>query len=91
MRTVADTSETRTYWMVCEERAHGKWCHHGFFRETQEEGERRLRWLRQWHPKAFLVEMALTRCADNHGQPLLPERTSKPQPDSNGKPKLRLV
>lgn len=89
MGDVLKKSETRTYWMVCEERADGQWFHHGFFRETQEEGYRRLRWLRRWHPNAFLVSMVMTQCDGESLKPSLPTRSSKPQP--TGRAQLHLV
>ncbi len=99
MKPKARIGETRRYWMVCEAREDGKWNHHGFFRETQEEGERRLRWLRQWYPNAFLVEMLLTRCEETNVQPPLPLRASvrlstnhgETSEKPAGKPLLHLV
>lgn len=89
MGEVLKQREMRTYWMVCEARLDGQWCHRGWLLETQEEGYRKLRWLRRWHPNAFLVSMLMTQCDSESPQPSLP--TQPPEPQPTGRPPLRLV
>lgn len=84
-------SQRRTYWGVCCIREHdGKWIPRSWTYDSEEEGQRKLRWLRQWHPKAFLVEMEMTTVRDNFSVPPLPQRsrlTSNTQPESTDKSK----
>ena len=89
MGKVHKQCQTRTYWAVAEERADGYWFHHGFPQETQELGYKKLRWLRRWHPNAFLVSMVMTQCDSESAEPSLPIRYAEPQPA--GKPQLHLV
>ena len=93
MNEAVEISQKRTYWLVCGQRADGMWFLHGAFRETQAEAERRLRWLRQWHPDAFLVQTTMWRCPERSNEPPLPVRTSRPEPQTKptAKPKLQLV
>lgn len=68
--------QTRTYWGVFDIREHdGEWIPRGWMCDCEEEGQRKLRWLRQWYPNAFLVEMSLKTVADNFHAPPLPLRS----------------
>ena len=86
-------SETRTYWMVCQARGDGQWILHGFWHDSLEIGQQKLRWLRQWHPQAFLVCAEMTQCNSESPLPPLPIRSPmrSPEPQPNEKPRLHLV
>jgi hypothetical protein len=78
-------SQTLTCWMVCKVGRNGQWVHHSHFMDSEEEGQRKLRWLRQWHPNAFLVKMAMVTVRDNFHAPPLPQRSraiSETQPEA---------
>jgi hypothetical protein len=81
-------SQTLTCWMVCDlsrsTRHADQWFHRSHFIYSEEEGQRKLRWLRQWHPHAFLVKSAMATVEDNFHAPPLPQRsraTSETQPE----------
>ncbi|CBK43889.1 protein of unknown function [Nitrospira defluvii] len=76
--------------MVCDSRANGKWIHLGHFLASRKEGERKLRWLRQWHPTAFLMEADAKKCLVMDDNPL-PVRSPKESPAVTERPRLRLV
>ena len=88
MKPVLQQGQTRTCWVVCEERGDGLWFQRGFPQETQAQGYKKLRWLRRWHPNAFLSTIVMTQCDDNH-EPSVPAPPSNQCP--TGKPQLRLV
>lgn len=74
--------QTRSYWAVCDARLDNEWIPLKWVLGSEEEGQHSLRWLRQWYPNAFLVEMSLRTVADNFQAPPLPLRskaTSKTQ------------
>lgn len=75
-------NQTKTYWAVCDARLDSEWIPLKWVLGSEEEGQRSLRWLRQWYPNAFIVEMSLKTVADNFHAPPLPLRsraTSKTQ------------
>jgi len=94
MKRFGAIKETRTYWTVCAARHDGKWIQHGYLLDSEEEGQRKLRWFRQWYPTAFLVEIVMATVEDNFHAPPLPLRsrsTSQTQPVPAGKPQLYMV
>jgi|CXWL01.1.fsa_nt_gi hypothetical protein len=89
MGEVLTPCETRTCWVVCDALANGQWFNRSGFLETQEAGERKLRWLRRWHPGAFLVSMVMTPCDSESLNPSLPIQS--PQSAPTRRPQLCLV
>lgn len=97
--------QSKTYWIVCEatpdyrsgDPTKEKWIERsGLACTCEEEGQRKLRWLRQWHPKAFLAKAIVTPVPDKfehplplRGQSVMPR--SKPQDPPAGKSRLCLV
>lgn len=75
MSQPAFTRQTRTYWAVCDARLDNEWIPLKWVLGSEEEGQRSLRWLRQWYPNAFIVEMSLKTVADNFHAPALPFRS----------------
>lgn len=90
MLTNVNNSDRRTLWLVCDSGANGQWIHLGHLLASREGGERKLRWLRQWHPTAFLVEVDAKRCLVRDDNPL-PTRTPQESPTVTDRPRLRLV
>jgi len=89
--------ETRRYWaVVTNESPDGGWYEIKRMLETEADGYQKLRWLRRWHPNAFLVLMEMRR-VDSELQPR--EAMKNPMnrdpesrgPQSSGRPQLRLV
>jgi hypothetical protein len=81
-------TQTRTFWGICQAVPSGRWAQHGYLYDSEEEGQRKLRWFRQWYPEAFLVEMAMTTLENNFHAPQLPRRSkyrSEPEPPDNQK------
>jgi hypothetical protein len=91
MGEVLKASETRTRWVVCDAHEGGKWVEHGFWQETEEEGYRKLRWLRRWHPQAFLVSMVMTPCDGEATKTPMNWDPESPGAQPAGRPQLRLV
>jgi len=93
MSTLARNKVTRTFWLVCEVVGGGDWISHGAFWNTREEGEQKLRWLRQWHPEAFLVSAVMTQRDSEDTRPPLPSRSARslPQPEPEPTEKSRSI
>ena len=71
--------QSRKYWMVCKDTLVGWTLLRGFFSD-REQAEKKLRWLRQWHPKAFLVSALMVKCESESREAPLPSRIKGAQP-----------
>jgi hypothetical protein len=97
--------QTKTYWIVCEatpdyrsgDPTKEKWFERsGLTCTCEKDGQRKLRWLRQWHPNAFLAKATITPVPDKFKSPLpfrgrTDRAISEPQLPPAGKPRLCLV
>lgn len=70
--------QTKTYWIVCEatpdyrsgDPTKEKWFERsGLTCTCEKDGQRKLRWLRQWHPNAFLAKATITPVPDKFKSP----------------------